>query len=72
MRMCVGEVDELIAAYRRLIRGGSRLVHAERHRRLLRKLEALRKGGRASRVHVTKLVAEISKALCEEWLSTKK
>jgi hypothetical protein len=68
----VREVDDAIAAYRRLLAGGSQLVHAKRHRRLLRKLEAQRKGGRASRVHVTKVAAEICTALCEEWFSKKK
>jgi len=67
----VKEVDDAVAAYRRLLGGGSQLVHAERHQRLLRKLEAQGKGGRASRVKVTRLIAEISKALCEEWLSKK-
>ena len=65
----VREVDEAAAALRRLLASReSQLVQGERLRRLLHKLEAQGKGGRASRSHVLKLIAEISQAVCEEFL----
>lgn len=64
------EADEAAALVRRLLSSrGSQLVQREEIRCALHKLEAEIKGGsKASRSRVTKLVAEISKALCEEWL----
>lgn len=65
----VREVDAAAAALRRLLASReSQLVSGERLRRLLRKLEALGKGGKASRSRVVKLVAEISEVVCEECL----
>lgn len=64
------EADEVVALLRRLLSsGGLRLVQQAQLQRLLHVLEAEIKGAsKASRKKVTKLVAEISKALCEEIL----
>lgn len=65
----VREVDEAAAALRRLLASrGSQLVQEERLRRLLHQLEAERKGGKASRNRIMKLIAEISQAVCAECL----
>ena len=65
----VREVDEAAAALRRLLASrGSQLVQGERFRKLLHKLEAVGKGGKASRSHVVSLIAEISQAVCDECL----
>ena len=64
------EAGEVAALLRRLLSSrGSRLVQQAQLKRALHNLEAEIKGGSAaSRKRVTKLVAEISKALCEEFL----
>ncbi len=64
------EAGELVALLRRLLSSrGSRLVQQEQLVRALHNLEAEIKGGTvASRKRVTKLIAEISKTLCEEYL----
>jgi hypothetical protein len=68
------EADEVAAVVRCLLSlRGLRLVQHERLQCLLHKLEAEVKGGsKASRSRVTKLVAEISKTVCEELLSNAK
>ena len=62
------EAEELVALLRRLLSSrGLRLVQQQQLERLLHALEAEMKGAStASRKRVTKLVTEISKALCEE------
>lgn len=67
---CFREVDEVAALVRRLLSlRGSRLVQHKKLRCALHNLEAEIKGGsKASRSRVTKLITEISKALCEEYL----
>jgi hypothetical protein len=64
------EADEVAALVRRLLSSrGSELVEHKHLRCLLHKLEAQIKGGsKASRSRVTKLITEISKAVCEEFL----
>jgi len=64
------EAEELVALLRRLLSSrGLRLVQQTQLERLLQSLEAEMKGAsKASRKRVTKLVTEISKALCEEVL----
>jgi hypothetical protein len=64
------EAGEVAALLRRLLSlRGSRLVQQEQLERALHGLEVEIQGGStASRTRVTKLVAEISKALCEEYL----
>ena len=65
----VQKVDEAAAVLRRLLASrGSQLVQEERLRRLLHRLEAEGKGGKASRSHLVSLIAEISQAVCEECL----
>jgi hypothetical protein len=65
----VREVDVAAAALRRLLASReSQLVSGERLRRMLRKLEVLTKEGKAARSRVVKLIAEISEAVCEEFL----
>jgi hypothetical protein len=64
------DADEISAMLRRLISTrGSKLVQRKQLRCALHKLEAEIKGGSpASRTKVTKLIGEISKAVCEELL----
>jgi hypothetical protein len=65
----VREVDAAAAALRRLLASReSQLGSGERLRRLLGKLEALSKGGRASRSRTLRVIAEISEAVCSECL----
>ncbi len=65
----VREVGAAASALRRLLASREpQLVSGERLRRLLRKLEAIGKEEKASRCRVVKLVAEISEAVCEEYL----
>ena len=64
----VQEVDEAAAALRLLLTlRGSQLVHEEQLRRLLDQLEAEKKGGKASGTRLVRLVARITKSVCEEW-----
>jgi hypothetical protein len=66
------ELDAAVAALRHLLASrGFQLVREKRLRRLLHQLEALRRGGTASQRHATKLIAEISQIVCEEYLEEK-
>ncbi len=63
------ELTEAVAALRRLQRSrGSKLVHDQRFRRELQKLEAVEKGGPLARRDVTRSVAVICRVLCDEFL----
>lgn len=67
------DADELVAMLHRLLSSrGSKLVQQKQLRSALHNLEAELKGGSkttASRKRVTKSIAAIGKALCEEFLS---
>ena len=65
----VREVDAAVTALRRLLASReSQLGSGERLRRLLGKLEAMAKGGRASRSRTLKVIAEITEVVCGEFL----
>lgn len=62
------ELNEAVAALKRLLSSeGSRLVHDERLRKAVRKLEAIQKGGKIARKEdLVVIVNVICEVLCEE------
>jgi hypothetical protein len=60
------EVDAVIASVKRVLSsGGFQQVEQDRLRKLVVQLEATKKGGKASRTEAVRLVAEISRVVCE-------
>jgi hypothetical protein len=62
------ELNEAVALLKRLLSSeGSRLVHDERLRKAVRKLEAIQKGGKVARKEdLAVIVNVICEVLCEE------
>lgn len=65
----VREVDAVVASLKRLqASGGSQLVHGERIRKAVNRLEAIGKNEKASRTRLVREIAEISQIVCDEYL----